>query len=175
MLSPPPAPITLVQSPTNSFSSTWQEQFHNVNIFFTAPADIFQKIYEIKTLSVLLWFLCPLTGNLASFKSFLLEDSETVSRIAELRQRVELFARPFPMPGFTDHWLHHVLKSSFPTTSWTCPLSLWLLSCNCLRCMWIMLPWLQALFQKGPGSGQSKPGQCAAAAVISAPSQLKAS
>ncbi|XP_062282617.1 serine hydroxymethyltransferase, mitochondrial-like [Scomber scombrus] len=43
------------------------------------------------------------TGNLASFKSFLLEDQETVSRIAELRQRVELFARPFPMPGFTDH------------------------------------------------------------------------
>ncbi|XP_074500888.1 serine hydroxymethyltransferase, mitochondrial-like [Sebastes fasciatus] len=43
------------------------------------------------------------TGNLASFKSFLLEDKETVSRIAMLRQRVELFARPFPMPGFTDH------------------------------------------------------------------------
>uniref|UniRef100_A0A4W6BTK7 glycine hydroxymethyltransferase n=1 Tax=Lates calcarifer TaxID=8187 RepID=A0A4W6BTK7_LATCA len=43
------------------------------------------------------------TGNLASFKSFLLEDPETVSRIAELRQRVELFSRPFPMPGFTDH------------------------------------------------------------------------
>ncbi|XP_026222648.1 serine hydroxymethyltransferase, mitochondrial-like isoform X2 [Anabas testudineus] len=43
------------------------------------------------------------TGNLASFKSFLLQDPETVSRIAELRQRVELFARPFPMPGFTDH------------------------------------------------------------------------
>ncbi|GLD45853.1 serine hydroxymethyltransferase, mitochondrial-like isoform X1 [Lates japonicus] len=42
-------------------------------------------------------------GNLASFKSFLLEDPETVSRIAELRQRVELFSRPFPMPGFTDH------------------------------------------------------------------------
>lgn len=49
------------------------------------------------------WFLCPLTGNLASFKAFLLEDAETVSRIADLRQRVELFARPFPMPGFTDH------------------------------------------------------------------------
>ncbi|XP_075958253.1 serine hydroxymethyltransferase, mitochondrial-like [Anarhichas minor] len=43
------------------------------------------------------------TGNLSSFKSFLLEDQETVSRIAELRQRVELFARPFPMSGFTDH------------------------------------------------------------------------
>lgn len=43
------------------------------------------------------------TGNLTGFKSFLLEDSETVSRLAELRQRVELFARPFPMPGFTDH------------------------------------------------------------------------
>ncbi|KAK1897725.1 Serine hydroxymethyltransferase mitochondrial [Dissostichus eleginoides] len=43
------------------------------------------------------------TGNLASFRSFLLEDQETVSRITELRQRVELFSRPFPMPGFTDH------------------------------------------------------------------------
>ncbi|KAG7275971.1 hypothetical protein CRUP_008459 [Coryphaenoides rupestris] len=42
-------------------------------------------------------------GNLSSFKSFLLEDSETVSRISDLRQRVETFARPFPMPGFTDH------------------------------------------------------------------------
>lgn len=36
-----------------------------------------------------------------------------------------------------------------------------------------MLPWLQALFQNGSGSGQSKPGQCAAAAAISAYSQLK--
>uniref|UniRef100_A0A665UHY3 glycine hydroxymethyltransferase n=1 Tax=Echeneis naucrates TaxID=173247 RepID=A0A665UHY3_ECHNA len=43
------------------------------------------------------------TGNLASFKSFLLEDPETVSRISDLRQRVELFSRSFPMPGFTDH------------------------------------------------------------------------
>lgn len=42
-------------------------------------------------------------GNLSSFKAFLLDDPETVSRIAELRQRVELFSRPFPMPGFTDH------------------------------------------------------------------------
>uniref|UniRef100_A0A3B3Z3D6 Serine hydroxymethyltransferase n=1 Tax=Poecilia mexicana TaxID=48701 RepID=A0A3B3Z3D6_9TELE len=43
------------------------------------------------------------TGNLASFKSFLLKDPDTVKLIAELRHRVELFARPFPMPGFTDH------------------------------------------------------------------------
>ncbi|CAG6021225.1 unnamed protein product [Menidia menidia] len=43
------------------------------------------------------------TGNLANFKSFLLKDPDTVSRIAELRHQVELFARPFPMPGFTDH------------------------------------------------------------------------
>ncbi|KAG7226990.1 hypothetical protein INR49_022336, partial [Caranx melampygus] len=43
------------------------------------------------------------TGNLNSFKSFLLGDPETMSRITELRQRVELFSRPFPMPGFTDH------------------------------------------------------------------------
>uniref|UniRef100_A0A3Q2C8F6 Serine hydroxymethyltransferase n=3 Tax=Cyprinodon variegatus TaxID=28743 RepID=A0A3Q2C8F6_CYPVA len=43
------------------------------------------------------------TGNLASFKTFLLKDPDTVKLIAELRHRVELFARPFPMPGFTDH------------------------------------------------------------------------
>ncbi|KTG03413.1 hypothetical protein cypCar_00033533, partial [Cyprinus carpio] len=41
--------------------------------------------------------------KLSDFKSFLLEDSETASRIADLRRRVEAFARPFPMPGFTDH------------------------------------------------------------------------
>ncbi|XP_059924873.1 serine hydroxymethyltransferase, mitochondrial [Gadus macrocephalus] len=43
------------------------------------------------------------TGKLQDFKSFLLEDSETVARIAALRQRVEAFSRPFPMPGFEDH------------------------------------------------------------------------
>ncbi|KAI4902099.1 hypothetical protein NFI96_013172, partial [Prochilodus magdalenae] len=43
------------------------------------------------------------TKKLAEFKSFLLEDPETVARIADLRHRVEAFARPFPMPGFPDH------------------------------------------------------------------------
>uniref|UniRef100_A0A672L6D1 glycine hydroxymethyltransferase n=1 Tax=Sinocyclocheilus grahami TaxID=75366 RepID=A0A672L6D1_SINGR len=43
------------------------------------------------------------TKKLSDFKSFLLEDSETASRIADLRRRVEAFARPFPMPGFHDH------------------------------------------------------------------------
>uniref|UniRef100_A0A8C7HVJ6 Serine hydroxymethyltransferase n=3 Tax=Oncorhynchus TaxID=8016 RepID=A0A8C7HVJ6_ONCKI len=43
------------------------------------------------------------TGKLADFKNFLLEDPETVSRMAELKKRVEAFARPFPMPGFEDH------------------------------------------------------------------------
>uniref|UniRef100_A0A8C6WLL4 Serine hydroxymethyltransferase n=1 Tax=Neogobius melanostomus TaxID=47308 RepID=A0A8C6WLL4_9GOBI len=43
------------------------------------------------------------TAKLQDFKNFLLEDPETVSRIAHLRQRVEAFARPFPMPGFHDH------------------------------------------------------------------------
>ncbi|XP_056316661.1 serine hydroxymethyltransferase, mitochondrial [Danio aesculapii] len=43
------------------------------------------------------------TKKLSDFKSFLLEDAETVSRIADLRSRVEAFARPFPMPGFHDH------------------------------------------------------------------------
>uniref|UniRef100_A0AAR2LWB8 Serine hydroxymethyltransferase n=1 Tax=Pygocentrus nattereri TaxID=42514 RepID=A0AAR2LWB8_PYGNA len=43
------------------------------------------------------------TKKLAEFKSFLLEDTETVACIADLRYRVEAFARPFPMPGFLDH------------------------------------------------------------------------
>ncbi|XP_058867412.1 serine hydroxymethyltransferase, mitochondrial-like [Acipenser ruthenus] len=43
------------------------------------------------------------TGKLQDFKNFLLSDSETVARIAGLRQRVEKFARLFPMPGFEDH------------------------------------------------------------------------
>uniref|UniRef100_A0A3Q3J813 Serine hydroxymethyltransferase n=1 Tax=Monopterus albus TaxID=43700 RepID=A0A3Q3J813_MONAL len=43
------------------------------------------------------------TGKLQDFKDFLLQDPETVARIADLRHRVEAFARPFPMPGFPDH------------------------------------------------------------------------
>ncbi|XP_035244430.1 serine hydroxymethyltransferase, mitochondrial isoform X1 [Anguilla anguilla] len=43
------------------------------------------------------------TGKLQDFKNFLLQDPETVGRLADLRQRVEAFARPFPMPGFHDH------------------------------------------------------------------------
>ncbi|XP_067093113.1 serine hydroxymethyltransferase, mitochondrial [Osmerus mordax] len=43
------------------------------------------------------------TGKLQEFKSFLLQDPETVARMADLRHRVEAFARPFPMPGFHDH------------------------------------------------------------------------
>lgn len=43
------------------------------------------------------------TAKLQDFKNFLLQDPETVARIAELRHRVEAFARPFPMPGFHDH------------------------------------------------------------------------
>uniref|UniRef100_A0A671XVK3 Serine hydroxymethyltransferase n=1 Tax=Sparus aurata TaxID=8175 RepID=A0A671XVK3_SPAAU len=43
------------------------------------------------------------TGKLQDFKNFLLQDPETVARIADLRYRVEAFARPFPMPGFHDH------------------------------------------------------------------------
>uniref|UniRef100_A0A3B4G9N3 Serine hydroxymethyltransferase n=1 Tax=Pundamilia nyererei TaxID=303518 RepID=A0A3B4G9N3_9CICH len=41
--------------------------------------------------------------TLQDFKNFLLQDPETVARIADLRHRVEAFARPFPMPGFSDH------------------------------------------------------------------------
>lgn len=42
------------------------------------------------------------TTKLQDFKNFLLEDKETVERIANLRQRVEKFARAFPMPGFDE-------------------------------------------------------------------------
>lgn len=53
---------------------------------------------------------CPLTfafktffaAKLQDFKNFLLEDKDTVQRIADLRQRVEKFARAFPMPGFDE-------------------------------------------------------------------------
>ncbi|KAK2516451.1 Shmt2 [Columba guinea] len=43
------------------------------------------------------------TRKLQEFKTFLLQDAETQQRLAELRQRVETFARAFPMPGFSDH------------------------------------------------------------------------
>ncbi|XP_054253069.1 serine hydroxymethyltransferase, mitochondrial [Indicator indicator] len=43
------------------------------------------------------------TSKLQDFKSFLLQDPETQQRLAQLRQRVETFARGFPMPGFSDH------------------------------------------------------------------------
>ncbi|ETE71785.1 Serine hydroxymethyltransferase, mitochondrial [Ophiophagus hannah] len=40
------------------------------------------------------------TSKLQDFKSFLLSDPETKQRLSGLRQRVETFARAFPMPGF---------------------------------------------------------------------------
>ena len=43
------------------------------------------------------------TNKLADFQAFLLGDAATQQRLAELRQRVESFARAFPMPGFSDH------------------------------------------------------------------------
>ncbi|XP_030324015.1 serine hydroxymethyltransferase, mitochondrial [Calypte anna] len=43
------------------------------------------------------------TNKLQDFKTFLLQDLETQQRLADLRQRVETFARAFPMPGFSDH------------------------------------------------------------------------
>ncbi|XP_003476208.1 serine hydroxymethyltransferase, mitochondrial isoform X1 [Cavia porcellus] len=43
------------------------------------------------------------TAKLQDFKSFLLKDPETIQRLANLRQRVEQFARAFPMPGFDEH------------------------------------------------------------------------
>ncbi|MBV95293.1 Serine hydroxymethyltransferase, mitochondrial, partial [Eschrichtius robustus] len=43
------------------------------------------------------------TARLQDFKSFLLKDPETSHRLADLRQRVEQFAKAFPMPGFDEH------------------------------------------------------------------------
>ncbi|XP_041257165.1 serine hydroxymethyltransferase, mitochondrial [Onychostruthus taczanowskii] len=43
------------------------------------------------------------TSKLQDFKTFLLQDPETQRRLSDLRQRVETFARAFPMPGFSDH------------------------------------------------------------------------
>ncbi|XP_015338636.1 serine hydroxymethyltransferase, mitochondrial isoform X4 [Marmota marmota marmota] len=42
------------------------------------------------------------TAKLQDFKSFLLKDPETSQHLANLRQRVEQFARAFPMPGFDE-------------------------------------------------------------------------
>ncbi|XP_028654541.1 serine hydroxymethyltransferase, mitochondrial isoform X1 [Erpetoichthys calabaricus] len=42
------------------------------------------------------------TTKLQDFKSFLLTDEETKARVAEVRHRVESFARGFPMPGFDE-------------------------------------------------------------------------
>ena len=41
--------------------------------------------------------------TMKDFKSFVLEDSAITAEIAELRDRVEQFARTFPMPGFENH------------------------------------------------------------------------
>lgn len=48
------------------------------------------------------FFLIPPLAKLQDFKSFLLKDPETSHRLADLRQRVEQFARAFPMPGFDE-------------------------------------------------------------------------
>ncbi|KAJ1160342.1 hypothetical protein NDU88_000844 [Pleurodeles waltl] len=42
------------------------------------------------------------TTKLQDFKNFLLEDEGTARKIADLRARVETFARAFPMPGFAE-------------------------------------------------------------------------
>ncbi|XP_038608417.1 serine hydroxymethyltransferase, mitochondrial [Tachyglossus aculeatus] len=42
------------------------------------------------------------TAKLQDFKSFLLHDPDTRQQLADLRRRVEEFARRFPMPGFAE-------------------------------------------------------------------------
>uniref|UniRef100_A0A6I8P6H1 Serine hydroxymethyltransferase n=2 Tax=Ornithorhynchus anatinus TaxID=9258 RepID=A0A6I8P6H1_ORNAN len=42
------------------------------------------------------------TAKLQDFKSFLLQDPDTRQQLADLRRRVEEFARRFPMPGFAE-------------------------------------------------------------------------
>lgn len=66
------------------------------------PSDYKTKEAKNGTL-FFLYFLLSYAGKLQDFKNFLLQDPETVARIANLRHRVEAFARPFPMPGFLDH------------------------------------------------------------------------
>ncbi|XP_072019866.1 serine hydroxymethyltransferase, mitochondrial-like isoform X2 [Amphiura filiformis] len=43
------------------------------------------------------------TGKLKDFKEYVMTDDNTVKRIADLRAKVEEFARTFPMPGHDDH------------------------------------------------------------------------
>ena len=38
-----------------------------------------------------------------AFKDFVVSDPPTVTKIEELRGRVEEFARKFPIPGFDEH------------------------------------------------------------------------
>lgn len=43
------------------------------------------------------------TSNMKAFKEYVITNPEMVSRIRDLRSRVESFASSYPMPGFDDH------------------------------------------------------------------------
>ncbi|XP_066193547.1 serine hydroxymethyltransferase, mitochondrial isoform X3 [Sylvia atricapilla] len=64
----------------------------------------FQKVVEFIDEGIMLALdVKSKTSKLQDFKTFLLKDQETQRRLGDLRQRVETFARAFPMPGFSDH------------------------------------------------------------------------
>uniref|UniRef100_A0A8C5UDQ6 Serine hydroxymethyltransferase n=1 Tax=Malurus cyaneus samueli TaxID=2593467 RepID=A0A8C5UDQ6_9PASS len=64
----------------------------------------FQKVVEFIDEGIMLALdVKSKTSKLQDFKTFLLQDQETQRRLSDLRQRVETFARAFPMPGFSDH------------------------------------------------------------------------
>lgn len=71
--------------------------------FSTGASPCCWKGAELPWGSALLTCSSHPPGKLQDFKTFLLQDSETQRRLSELRQRVETFARAFPMPGFSDH------------------------------------------------------------------------
>lgn len=42
------------------------------------------------------------TQKLKDFKEFLIEDKETIQSLDALREKVQTFARKFPMPGYDE-------------------------------------------------------------------------
>lgn len=74
---------------------------------------ILEHILPSPSIALVFTYICSLyltdlfppsfsTAKLQDFKSLLLNDPETKQSLSELRQRVETFARAFPMPGFDE-------------------------------------------------------------------------